>query len=44
MLTTARLLAWYTKGGFVDEAGVTRTSGFFYNITHWVRKAQTKVK
>jgi hypothetical protein len=30
-----RVLAWYTDGGFVDEAGEARESGHFYNITTW---------
>jgi hypothetical protein len=30
-----RLLAWYTKGGFVDELGVEHKSGHFLNITTW---------
>ncbi len=34
-MCAARLLSWYTKGGFVDEVGVTHTSGLFYNISHW---------
>jgi hypothetical protein len=29
------LLSWYTKGGFVDEAGVTHKSGHYYDISHW---------
>jgi hypothetical protein len=30
-----RLLAWYTRGGFVDELGVKHTSGHHLNITVW---------
>lgn len=30
-----RLLAWYTKGGFVDECGVQHTGGHHLNITIW---------
>jgi hypothetical protein len=30
-----RLLAWYTEGGFTDEAGVVHTSGHHYNISIW---------
>ncbi|MFV5697819.1 hypothetical protein ACM55H_05575 [Flavobacterium sp. ZT3R17] len=31
----ARLLSWYTKGGFTDELGVFHKSGHFYKISHW---------
>ncbi|PRP83305.1 hypothetical protein PROFUN_09517 [Planoprotostelium fungivorum] len=31
----ARVLSWYTKGGFTDELGVFHSSNYFYNITHW---------
>lgn len=31
----ARVLAWYTDGGFVDEAGVRRNSGHFFPLTVW---------
>jgi hypothetical protein len=30
-----RLLSWYTKGGFTDEAGIYHKSGYFYNIPYW---------
>lgn len=30
-----RLLAWYTRGGFVDELGVQHISGHNLNITTW---------
>jgi len=30
-----RLLAWYTKGGAMDECGVFHSSGHYYNITIW---------
>lgn len=31
----ARLLAWYTKGGFTDEFGKRHESGYHYPISHW---------
>jgi hypothetical protein len=31
----ARLLAWYTKGGFTDEAGKRHESGYHYSIPYW---------
>lgn len=31
----ARLLSWYTKGGFTDELGTYHQSGHFYNIPYW---------
>ncbi|MCU1226304.1 MAG: hypothetical protein JWQ42_4397 [Edaphobacter sp.] len=31
----ARLLSWYTKGGFIDEAGKRRESGHHYKIAYW---------
>ena len=31
----ARLLAWYTQGGFTDEAGVRHESGYHYAIPYW---------
>lgn len=31
----ARLLSWYTKGGFTDELGVFHKSGHFYKIPYW---------
>jgi hypothetical protein len=31
----ARLLSWYTKGGFTDELGKRHESGFHYKISHW---------
>jgi hypothetical protein len=31
----ARLLAWYTKGGFKDENGIWRESGHHYKIAYW---------
>lgn len=31
----SRLLSWYTKGGFIDEAGVYHKSDHFYNIPYW---------
>lgn len=31
----ARLLAWYTQGGFVDEYGHRHESGYHYAIAYW---------
>ena len=31
----ARLLAWYTQGGFTDELGKHHESGYHYSISHW---------
>ena len=31
----ARLLAWYTKGGFTDEMGARKDSGYHYSIPYW---------
>jgi hypothetical protein len=31
----ARLLAWYTKGGFTDEFGKRHESGYHYSIPYW---------
>ena len=31
----ARLLAWYTQGGFTDESGKRHESGYHYSISHW---------
>lgn len=31
----ARLLAWYTKGGFTDEFGERHESGYHYSIPYW---------
>ena len=31
----ARLLAWYTKGGFTDELGKKYESGYHYSIPYW---------
>jgi hypothetical protein len=31
----ARLLSWYTKGGFTDELGKYHRSGHFYKIPYW---------
>ena len=31
----ARLLAWYTKGGFTDEVGNRHESGYRYSIPYW---------
>ncbi|MBZ4191101.1 glycosyl hydrolase family 39 [Niabella beijingensis] len=31
----ARLLSWYTKGGFTDERGTFHKSGHFYKIPYW---------
>jgi hypothetical protein len=31
----ARLLSWYTKGGFTDELGVFHSSGHHYKIAYW---------
>jgi hypothetical protein len=31
----ARLLAWYTKGGFADEFGKRHESGYHYSIPYW---------
>lgn len=31
----ARLLSWYTKGGFTDELGKYHKSGYYYKIPYW---------
>jgi hypothetical protein len=31
----ARLLAWYTKGGFTDELGKRHESAYHYSIPYW---------
>ena len=31
----ARLLGWYTQGGFTDELGQRHESGHHYSISHW---------
>jgi Glycosyl hydrolases family 39 len=31
----ARLLSWYTKGGFTDEYGKRHESGYHYSIPNW---------
>jgi hypothetical protein len=31
----ARLLSWYTKGGFTDELGKFHKSGHYYKIPYW---------
>jgi hypothetical protein len=31
----ARLLSWYTKGGFTDELGKRHESGYHYAIPYW---------
>ena len=31
----ARLLAWYTQGGFTDEYGKRHESGYHYSIPYW---------
>lgn len=31
----ARLLAWYTQGGFTDELGNRHESGHHYNVPYW---------
>ncbi|MCO5234708.1 MAG: glycosyl hydrolase family 39 [Chitinophagaceae bacterium] len=31
----ARVLSWYTKGGFTDELGRFHKSGHFYKILYW---------
>jgi len=31
----ARLLSWYTKGGFTDELGVFHKSGHHYKVAYW---------
>jgi hypothetical protein len=31
----ARLFAWYTQGGFTDEAGKRHDSGYHYSIPYW---------
>lgn len=31
----ARLVGWYTRGGFTDELGVKHTSGHHYKIDYW---------
>lgn len=31
----ARLVAWYTQGGFTDEAGAFHKSGYHYPVAYW---------
>ncbi|WP_236657042.1 glycosyl hydrolase family 39 [Acidisarcina polymorpha] len=31
----ARLVSWYTKGGFTDENGKRHTSGYHYSFPYW---------
>jgi hypothetical protein len=31
----ARLVSWYTKGGFTDRQGVAHTSNFHFKIPYW---------
>src|SRR5438270_1869602 len=31
----ARLLAWYTQGGFTDEFGKRHESGYHYSVSYW---------
>jgi hypothetical protein len=31
----ARLLSWYTKGGFTDEFGMRHESGHHYSVSYW---------
>jgi hypothetical protein len=31
----ARLISWYTQGGFVDELGKRHDSGHHYKVSHW---------
>jgi hypothetical protein len=31
----ARLLSWYTKGGFTDELGTYHNSGHHYKVAYW---------
>ena len=31
----ARLLSWYTKGGFTDELGKRHESGYHYSVPYW---------
>jgi hypothetical protein len=31
----ARLVSWYTQGGFTDELGVRHDSGYYYRIPYW---------
>ena len=31
----ARLLSWYSKGGFTDELGKRHESGYHYSIAYW---------
>ena len=31
----ARLVSWYTKGGFTDENGKVHTSGYHYKFPYW---------
>lgn len=31
----ARLLSWYTRGGFTDELGQRHESGYHYSIPYW---------
>jgi hypothetical protein len=31
----ARLVSWYVKGGFTDENGVRRESGYHYKLPYW---------
>src|SRR5437016_1434643 len=31
----ARLISWYTQGGFTDEVGKRHESGYHYKVSHW---------
>ncbi len=31
----ARLVSWYTRGGFVDELGIEHHSGYSYQLPYW---------
>ncbi|HTW47926.1 MAG TPA: hypothetical protein VMD92_08255 [Acidobacteriaceae bacterium] len=31
----ARLVSWYTRGGFTDENGLRHTSGYHFSIPYW---------
>jgi len=31
----ARLVSWYTRGGFADESGTQHTSGYRFTIPYW---------
>ena len=31
----ARIVSWYTQGGFTDELGVYHESGYYYKVAYW---------